>query len=130
MSSRRRLYRSNQPPSYTERKPLPLDEIPVPPALARDCLMPGINAYLRLYRLGECTVIVTREYQKWHLSIAHTRRYPHWDEIAEARYRILPDALHMALILPPQAEYLNINPNCFQLVEIANPDRFPTQGAE
>jgi len=63
-------------------------------------------------------VIVTREFGNWHLSIAHPLRYPTWDEIAEARYRILPDGVTMALLLPPRAEYVNVNPNCFQLFQV------------
>jgi hypothetical protein len=42
--------------------------------------------------LWECTVIVTRaEATGWHLSIAHHARYPTWDEISQARYRLLPE---------------------------------------
>lgn len=53
-----------------------------------------------------------------HLSISHPARYPTWDEIAEARYKFLPDALTFALYLPPKAEYVNLHPNCFHLHEV------------
>lgn len=81
------------------------------------------NSYLRIYSLGECSVIVTKEFGTWHLSVAHPRRYPTWDEIAEARYRVVPDAVTMALVLPPRAEYVNLHENCFQLTEVAGPTR-------
>jgi hypothetical protein len=117
MSSRRRRLRPNRPPSFTERTPLPLVEFPPPPELAR-VLVPGVNDHLRTYRLGECSVIVTKEYGQWHLSIAHRARRPSWDEVAEARYRILPDGVTMAMLLPPMRDYLNIHENCYQLVQV------------
>lgn len=66
-----------------------------------------------------CTVFVAREPQGWHLSIAHSDRYPTWDEIADVRYALLPDEIHAAIILPPKAEYVNIHNNCFHVHEIA-----------
>lgn len=76
------------------------------------------NSYLRRYAIGECSVIVTREDGKWHLSIAHRRRLPTWDEISVARYRVLPDAVTMGMILPPRSEYVNLHQFCFQLHEM------------
>lgn len=38
--------------------------------------------------------------------------------IKEPRYALLPDDCLMAMLLPPQSEYLNIDPNCFDLYEI------------
>jgi hypothetical protein len=116
--ARRALERRNKPPSFTEREPLPLAEFPPPAPLVADVIAPGVNEYLKCYRLGECSVIVTREFGEWHMSIAHKYRRPSWDEIAEARYRILPDDVTMAMLLPPKAQYLNIHENCFQLVQI------------
>jgi hypothetical protein len=74
---------------------------------------------VRRYWLGECSVIVshTKEFG-WHLSIANGRRYPTWDEISEARYRLLPDAVTMAMLLPPRAEFVNIHRFVFQLTEL------------
>jgi hypothetical protein len=109
--NRRRTTRIN-PASLT------LEEIPVPNEVAAR-LLGGINPHVRAYRLGACSVIVTREFGYWHISIAHPGRYPSWDEIAEARYRLIPDNFTMALLLPPRAEYVNMHPNCFQLVEVA-----------
>lgn len=65
-----------------------------------------------------CSVFVAREPQGWHLSIAHTDRYPTWDEIADVRYALLPDEIYAAIIMPPKAEYVNVHNNCFHVHEI------------
>lgn len=117
--SRKLTIDPNRRPSFEERRPSALREIPAPDALqARLVNVNDANSYLRCYVLGECSVIVTKEYGRWHLSIAHTRRYPTWDEIAEARYRILPPDITAALILPPKEHYVNLNKHCFQVVEV------------
>lgn len=112
-------------PSALARAPLPLVEVTPPRelrgAVDRALLAdPAVNAYLKAYRLGECTVLVTREFGIWHLSIAHHARYPTWDEIAEAWYRAIPDAATIAgaLILPPLHEYINVHSFCMQVHQI------------
>jgi hypothetical protein len=73
----------------------------------------------RAFRFGACSVMTGHSDENgWHLSIAHPSRYPTWDEIAEARYRLIPDAAVMALILPPIGEYVNLHANCFHLYEV------------
>jgi len=54
----------------------------------------------------------------WHLSISHPDRYPTWDELADARYELVPDQVTMAMLLPPKADYLNVHPHCFHLWQI------------
>jgi hypothetical protein len=54
----------------------------------------------------------------FHLSIAHTDRYPTWDEIADARYELIPDDVTMALLLPPKGEYVDAHNHCFHLWQI------------
>jgi hypothetical protein len=114
-----RLLRSAVPDQINrpdaDKARLPLREIAVPPSVA---MLNAANGYHRAYRLGECTVIVTREWNKWHLSIAHPSRYPTWDEISEARYRVLPDGVWMAMMLPPRSNYVNLHRWCFQLIEV------------
>lgn len=106
-------------PSFADRAPLELVEIVPPPRLESRFL--GVSPrVLRVYKLGGCSVIVTREFERWHLSISHPNRYPHWDEIAEAKYRILPRVV-MALPLPDPELYVNFNPHCFQLIEVKEP---------
>lgn len=95
-------------------------EVPPQPVFEKSVINPA-NSYVRCYLLGECSVAVTREYGEWHMSIAHPGRYPTWDEVAQARYRAIPKGVWMALMLPPPEEYVNIHPNCFQLIQV--PDR-------
>lgn len=71
----------------------------------------------RLYMMRGCRIIVSREPQGWHLSISRGDREPSWQEIATARYRLLPDVPEMAMFLPPLDEYVNIHPRCFHLYE-------------
>lgn len=88
-------------------------------------------AHLKCYFLGECSVFVGVEphqerglvRMRWHLSIAHKSRYPTWDEIKEARYRLVPDEVTMAMILPPSDGYVNLHNNCFHLYEIDGADK-------
>ena len=82
--------------------------------------------HLKGWRIGECNVMVGVEpntergivRQRWHLSISHSARYPLWDEIKEARYKLVPLNVTMAMILPPPDEYVNVHSNCFHLHEI------------
>ena len=75
---------------------------------------------------GHLSVIVGREPQGWHLSISHRtnemrprpKRYPTWDEIADARYRFVPDEVTMAMLLPPRDQYVNLHATTFHLHEI------------
>jgi hypothetical protein len=80
---------------------------------------------------GRLMVIVAKENEAWHLSISHRSRllspfdgspipgrYPTWDEIAHARYALLPDDRTFGILLPPKAEYINLHPTCFHLHEV------------
>lgn len=62
---------------------------------------------------------------RWHMSISHPSRYPTWDEMKTARYRLLPDDCYMVQILPPKAQYLNAHDRCFHLTEMRDGDRVP-----
>jgi hypothetical protein len=81
----------------------------------------GLEPGARVFRLGECLVIVGHSAPSWHLSISHPNRYPTWDEIKTARYELLPHDITVAMLLPPPDEYINIHPNCFHLWEIEDP---------
>jgi hypothetical protein len=65
-----------------------------------------------LYKIGECYVIQT---DKRHFSISHPDRYPTWDEIAAARYALLPKLRDCVMVLPPDDEYANVHDNCFHV---------------
>lgn len=78
---------------------------------------------------GTLAVCVAREplgpagQLEWHLSISHRdhrgqhRRYPTWDEIAHARYELLPDDVGFVMYLPPPAEFVACHPTTFHLHE-------------
>jgi hypothetical protein len=94
-----------------------------PPAPLRK-LVPGIQAWQREVADGHLSVFVGVEDGGWHLSISHRRadtspgRLPSWDELKDARYRFCPDAVTMAMLLPPQAEYVNLHPTTFHLWQV------------
>lgn len=74
------------------------------------------------YRLGECIVLRSIDDGLYHLSIFHPNRYPTWDEIKEARERLLPLSKHFAMIFPRPQDYVNIHNNCFHLWELEERD--------
>ena len=92
------------------------------PQIQRMLSLTGATAY----RLGECNVLVSRDevkergivVRRWHLSISHPTRFPTWTEIHDARYALIPDDCTMAMLLPPKAQYINIEETCFHLTEI------------
>lgn len=85
----------------------------------------GMEPGTRRFRMGGCNIYVAQSHVGWHLSISHLDRYPTWDEIAEARYDLIPNEVTMALLLPPQEKYLNIHSNCFHLWQVDDPDNSP-----
>lgn len=70
------------------------------------------------YTMGDCSITYQQDYAGHRLSISHPRRYPTWDEVAEARYRLIPNDVYMVMPLPPMEEYLNIHPYMFNLHEV------------
>jgi len=96
----------------TRRKKLPpIIEIPLPD-------IGGLERNARAYAMGECRIITGRGAAGWHLSISHPTRYPTWDEVAEARYNLLPLNATIAMLLPPPSEYVNIHDTTFHLWEV------------
>lgn len=81
---------------------------------------------------GHLSAFLAREGGSWHLSISHRRRTkrglvpgrnPRWDEIKDARYRFAPPDVTMAMLLPPEAEYVNAHETTFHLWEVTDPSR-------
>lgn len=72
----------------------------------------------RFFKMGKVKIILSHSQYGWHISISHPERYPTWDEIAKARYELIPNDITMAMMLPPQEEYINIHNFCFQLHEV------------
>ena len=69
------------------------------------------------YRVGECKVIQT---DRRHFSISHEDRDPTWEEIAAARYALLPKLKDCVLLLPPDDEYVNAHEHCFHVHLLRN----------
>lgn len=80
-------------------------------------------------RVGDGTLwaCVCEEPMGWHLSISFRNqrgeysRYPTWDELAHARYELLPDELDFVMHLPPPDEYVALHETCFHIHE--HPER-------
>ena len=101
-----------------------------------------MRGYQRQVQDGHLTVFVAQavwpgwDGPQWHLSISHRTngrhpqpgRYPAWDEIAEARYRFVPDGVTMAMLLPPKAQYINAHETCFHLWQVPG-DAIPQMAA-
>jgi hypothetical protein len=76
----------------------------------------------RAFECDGLRVFVALEGGRLHLSIsARSGRYPTWDEIADARYDLLPDDRTFAMFLPPPAQYVNVS-NVFHLWETFDTD--------
>lgn len=71
-----------------------------------------------IFKMGRCSVIVSIDNGKWHLSISTPKESPTYDEIKDARYKYIPDNVYMAQIFPPKAEFINIHKYCHHLFEI------------
>jgi hypothetical protein len=86
----------------------------------------AVRRYTRRVGDGTLLVMVGLEPDGWHLSISHRSnngrltRYPRWDEIADARYRLAPEEITMAMFLPPPAEYVAVHDTTFHLHEWRN----------
>lgn len=111
----------NRKPLHTVRSDWTLDETPELLELVggRDVVAAQRNTFD-----GRLAVIVACEPQiGWHLSISHRDhrdrpcRYPHWDEIADARDVFLPPDLTFVMFLPPASEYVAVHDTTFHLHE-------------
>jgi len=73
---------------------------------------------------GLLTCLVGDEPEGWHLSISFAdkrgrgSRYPRWDEIADARYQLLPPDLEVVMHLPPPEDYVALHDTTFHLHEL------------
>lgn len=72
----------------------------------------------RHFRFGECAILLSRDAGRMHLSISHPNRHPTWEEIRDARYALMHPNMMVAMLLPPPAEYVNVQEHCFHLWEI------------
>ena len=108
------------------------EQVETPQSL-KETFMPfgavDITVHRRPVGDGWLSVVITH-HERWgyQLSIDFTdhrgklSRYPRWDEIADARYTLLPDDLDMCMRLPPPSEYVALHKTTFQLIEHGRPD--------
>lgn len=106
----------------------PIVEVPVPPSLSgahsANCMAVGTEYHgIRQFRMGACTILLTRQFGRWHLSISRRDRDPAWAEVTHAWYALVPGAegLSGALVLPPLHEYINTHKHCFHVHEVDVP---------
>lgn len=89
----------------------------------------GFQSTCDVWRMGEVSIIVALEpaaangEKLWHLSISRTDRHPSWDEIKQARYKLLPVDKCFGMLLPPPQFYVNVpsQDHVFHLWEITDP---------
>lgn len=81
--------------------------------------VPGLTHPHRIYQKGGLLVLCSNEDGLWHLSITAKKRNPAYPEIKDARYNLVPDNVHMAMIFPPEAEFVNVHKGCFHLFQLA-----------
>ncbi|MCK5292928.1 MAG: hypothetical protein KAR39_13035 [Thermoplasmata archaeon] len=78
-----------------------------------------------VYKFGRCTVIVTMDAGRWHLSISTPDCSPSYKELKHARYTYCPDNITMAQLFPPQAEFVNFHPYCHHLWQVIGVEHEP-----
>jgi hypothetical protein len=81
------------------------------------------RAYYRNVSDGRLRAILGEEPDGWHLSVSFVNhrgdgtRYPTWDEIADARYRLAPEEITLVMFLPPPEAYVALHDTTFHLHE-------------
>jgi hypothetical protein len=60
-----------------------------------------------------------------HVSVAHRKRYPTWDEIRFVKDVFIGKDKEAVQILPRQEDYVNEHPNCFHLWSNLTGDTIP-----
>lgn len=106
MSKRERKRKGKKPPIV----PIEIPTSALPDGIPFE---PGARAY----HLGECKVLVGRnEKAGWHISIAHSDRFPTWDEVRFARTKLLPPGMTLLMYVAPE-EQLQLN--VFHLFEFS-----------
>jgi len=96
---------------------LPTPDVPLPKIVTMTCPFPDVKAYL----MGDCIIMVGSEgdeHPRLHISVSRKDRLPSWEEMKAVRYQIAPAHYTMAMLLPPEKEYVNVHNFCFHLWEI------------
>ncbi len=105
-----------------ETKFMHLTKQPIPPEI-KGLIMKGIlPEKTEVYLLDYNTVIFSKEpwkkKERLHASISHPFRLPTWEEVKYIRYKLFPDEMYVAQVLPPKKEYVDMHKNCFHMYEM------------
>ncbi len=120
MSKKAPVIQMQRKPTATRRNFPKIEKRSTPDSLLMFQALGQLERDFTVYMMGRVQIFLgIDDGGKHHLSIAHPKRYPTWDEIVHIRYELIPDNVTMALILPSMAEYINVHEHCFQLNEIA-----------
>lgn len=103
----------------------PIIEVQLPHKLhyLKDQYEPGS----RYYRMGFAFIILGHSPAGWHMSISLPARYPTWDEIAEAWYKLTPENTAGGMILPKPEDFVNVSKTCLHIWEVAYTDNTVTK---
>lgn len=86
--------------------------------------MPPVRQFERNVHDGRLLALIDELPTGWHMSLSfrnhrgENSRYPSWDEIADARYTLLPADLDFVMHLPPADRYVAVHATCFHLHEL------------
>lgn len=84
------------------------------------CSVPGGRLWIAQFgKRNHFSLIASVDSGALHVSIAHSNRYPTWDEILEVRAWAFPKETEVVMVLARASEYVNVHPNCFHLWESA-----------
>src|SRR5258706_9285120 len=101
--------------SLRQDEPAPLDLVE-----AAICPVPGGRLWIgHSGKHNRISVIISIDADALHVSIAHSNRYPTWDEILAVRAWAFPDDTEVVMVLARREEYVNVHNNCFHLWESA-----------
>lgn len=93
-----------------QQAPTQWEKVPTPPFLGEAKVFDSFPG-------GDLRCIVSKDEGRWHLSMSHRSRYPTWDEMADARYRFIPNRAQMAMLAPPREEFVNVHDTTLHLWE-------------
>jgi hypothetical protein len=101
-------------------------EIPVPGGTGRRYRTPVADGVLWAVVSRDLVPVGTKARKLWHVSVSHRAdagrqaRYPSWDELRSAVYRLVQEDVCWILIFPrrsqgPQGKYVNLMETCLHL---------------
>lgn len=93
-------------------------ELPLPDFLEEAKRDGAVESDLRIYVYLANTVMVGSSDAGWHMSISREGHLPTWEDVRDARYELCPKDITMAMLLPPEDEYVNVHKFAFHLWQV------------